>query len=579
MKMKFSKLNLYLLFLLILSEITQTFTATIPDTNVKVESTNQTSKGKFQTIEQISVTDEQLNSFPYGEEEFKLAVIGDSGTESEAREVMKLTTFDALLHLGDFDYSCKPDKYFNEILDSNRSYQFMGILGNHEGVSQCGLEVNKQFTNNVYNEMISKKNDKVKCEFSPSKVMWACVFHNMRIIGLSSGVNGADKRNEQLSFLKKHLNKSTTEDWKICSWHFYDKYYHTGKYPEDDNIISGSGESFYDYCKDHGAIIFSAHDHVYARTHVMTEFKKPTIDKYDMDTSEDIVQIRNGATLDILNGAGGYEIYIEQGEQKNYSHWQKKYAKGSSNENAEKFGGLFCTFNYGGNNRKANCKFLRINSSNKLFDSFNIYRNDDPSTITYEQIDNSFKDEKIKAFKIANNISLGNNPDENVSASDVNNNNNNDNNNNNNDNDNDNNNIIDRDNNTTTKSNYNTSKKLFTTQNIIIGGSLCAVLIFLGGGLLMFNNKYKIEKSDDHMLNKEGDTYKHNKAFSSTGQYDGLYNNSNQKEDKESYILPKPKGVTCVNSEINFENQKSYNNDLPNLVTHQKQTIQEKNDF
>jgi len=237
---------------------------------------------------------------------------------------MKLTTFDALLHLGDFDYSCKPDKYFNEILDSNRSYQFMGILGNHEGVSQCGLEVNKQFTNNVYNEMISKKNDKVKCEFSPSKVMWACVFHNMRIIGLSSGVNGADKRNEQLSFLKKHLNKSTTEDWKICSWHFYDKYYHTGKYPEDDNIISGSGESFYDYCKDHGAIIFSAHDHVYARTHVMTEFKKPTIDKYDMDTSEDIVQIRNGATLDILNGAGGYEIYIEQGEQKNYSHWQKK---------------------------------------------------------------------------------------------------------------------------------------------------------------------------------------------------------------------------------------------------------------
>jgi len=95
---------------------------------------------------------------------------------------MKLTTFDALLHLGDFDYSCKPDKYFNEILDSNRSYQFMGILGNHEGVSQCGLEVNKQFTNNVYNEMISKKNDKVKCEFSPSKVMWACVFHNMVIL-------------------------------------------------------------------------------------------------------------------------------------------------------------------------------------------------------------------------------------------------------------------------------------------------------------------------------------------------------------------------------------------------------------
>jgi hypothetical protein len=353
------------------------------------------------------ITEEQLNSFSYGADSFKLAIIGDSGTEKEANEVMKLSSFDALLHLGDYDYECSPDKYFHSVLDKNRKYQFMGIIGNHDAKHQCSDSEAERFTKNVYNEMTSSKNNKVKCEFSPSKFMWACVYKNMRVIGLTPGINGADKRKEQLQFLKKHLNSSSSEDWKICSWHFYDKYYHTGKYPEDGNIISGSdsdSESFYDYCKDQGAIIFSAHDHVYARTHVMSQFKKPVIDKYDSYTDASVVQIRKGATLNILNGTGGWEIYVEQGEQKDYSHWQKKYAKGKNGENAKKYGGLFCDFNYGGNPRKAYCQFLRINSSDKVFDSFYIYRNDNPGSVKYSTIDSNFKNEKLIAYKTAHHI-------------------------------------------------------------------------------------------------------------------------------------------------------------------------------
>jgi len=205
--------------------------------------------------------------------------------------------------------------------------------------------------------------------------------------------------------LKKHLGDAK-EDWKICAWHFYDKYYHTGKYQEYGNIVSGDmgGESFYDYCKEQGAIIFSAHDHVYARTHVMSKFSEPVIDKYDSKTDAEVVQIRKGATFNILNGVGGYEIYIEQGEQKNYSHWQKKYALGANNENAKRFGGLYCKFNVGGNKRKAYCELQRINSRNKVFDKFFIYRNDDPANIAPKQLDEQFKSEKIKAYKDANHI-------------------------------------------------------------------------------------------------------------------------------------------------------------------------------
>jgi len=417
------------------------------------------------------LTDEQYNSFKYGANEFDMLIVGDSGTEKEARQVMELSKFDALLHLGDFDYNCEPDKYFNKIMDSQRTYQFMGVLGNHEGYSEC-QEKSDRFKSNVYSEMVHQtKNKEVSCVFSESKWMWSCKYNNVRVIGLSSGVNGADKNPEQLAFLKKHLS-SATEDWKICCWHFYDDYYHTGKYHDSEhkNIVSKEGDSFYDYCKDHGAIIFSAHDHVYARTHVMSLFKKPVIDTFDKATGEEIVQIRNGASFNILNGAGGYEMYIEQGEEKDYPHWQKTYAKGSSGENANKYGGLFCRFNVGGNNRKAYCEFRRINTSNKVYDKFTIYRNDNPETTPYTKIDDDFKSEKILAYKTANNIEEP---------------------------------IVDKTSNNTlvyfedtsnkNKSGWSKFKdKLFTKTNIIIGGSVSGFLIICGVGLLFINKRKKI---------------------------------------------------------------------------------------
>jgi len=401
--MRFNIYNLLSLSIIVSKQIIQSKAQANATTNTAQNAQNAQNAQPAQGG--ITITDEQLKTFSYGAEEFTMAIIGDSGAEKESKEVMKLTTYSALLHLGDYDYECTTNKYFDNILDSNRSYQFMGILGNHEGVSECGKEKFEKYKSLIHGEMTSSKNSKVKCEFSSSKAMWVCLYKNVRIIGLSAEVNGADKRAEQLSFLKKHLN-GATEDWKICSWHFYDKYYHTGKYPGDSerSIISGSGESFYDYCKGQGAIILSAHDHVYARTHVMSKFSSPVIDTYDKNGNGSIVQIRKGATLNILNGAGGYEMYIEQGKEKNYSHWQKKYAKGSNGENAKKYGGLFCKFNEGGNPKKASCQFLRINSSDKVFDSFTIYQNENPGTVKYTQIDENFKNEKIKAYKIANNI-------------------------------------------------------------------------------------------------------------------------------------------------------------------------------
>ncbi|KAG4091703.1 hypothetical protein H8356DRAFT_1407546 [Neocallimastix lanati (nom. inval.)] len=403
---------------------------------------------------------------------------------------MKLSSFDAILNLGDLDYKCLPDKYFTDVLDSKRNYQFMSVIGNHDAKSQCPDEVAKKFLNNVYDEMINKKNKDINCEFSESKFMWSCKYKNMRIIGLSPSIKGADNTKEQLRFLKKHLTEAK-EDWKICSWHFYDKYYHTGKYQEYGNIVSGDGhddESFYDFCKDHGAIIFSAHDHVYARTNVMSKFKKPVIDEYDLKTGTDIVQIREGATFNILNGVGGWEIYIEQGEQKDYSHWVKKYARGEHNENAIRFGGLFCKFNLGGNNRKAYCEFKRINSSDKVFDKFYIYRNDSPEDILYSEIDDNFLQAKISAYEIKNNIKSNLNDNDNDSK-------------------NSNNTQILNDNfNISSQEKNKNSSNIFSIKNILIFGSIISIIIIIVGGTIIYKEAKRIrneEKSNKEESNEK----------------------------------------------------------------------------
>ncbi|KAG4094034.1 hypothetical protein H8356DRAFT_1277341 [Neocallimastix lanati (nom. inval.)] len=399
---------------------------------------------------------------------------------------MYLSEFDGLLHLGDYDYRCLPDDYFTKILDANRTYQFMGVVGNHDTTEgECTEEVAQRYVDNIYNEMMSKKNKGLKCVFSPSKFMWSCVQDNIRIIGLTPDIRGADKRDEQLAFLKKHL-KDATEDWKICSWHYYDKYYHTGRYQSPYNLVSGEGESFYDYCKMNGAIILSAHDHVYARTHVMSQFSEPVIDKYDGAQDGRVTQIRHGATLNILNGVGGFYIYIEQGEQMNYAHWQKKYARGKNEVNKDKFGGLFCTFNYKGNNKKAYCELLRLNSPDKVFDSFYIYRNEDPESVHYSEIDTAFKEEKIKAYKIANNIVDGELNNNTTNANTIP--------------------TITEDDTTPlqpvssnfTNSNIQTeikepdNKSLLTSSAFLLTGSIVASLSVIGGAILLYKRKARV---------------------------------------------------------------------------------------
>lgn len=376
--------NLFSILLLVSSAFSQTTNPSTNDPNANTTDINS----------------EQAN-FKYGKTEYKILIVGDTGTESTAKKVMKLASnYKVLIHLGDYDYIKRPDAYFDDVLSSSRTYKFMGVIGNHESEGEIGTGGLKQYLSNIKQAMAG-----LSCKFSGDKDdIWSCVYENMRVIGLSSGISGSTDKSQQLSFLKTEL-ENAKEDWVFCAWHLYDEFYHTGKYDDDygKNLVSGDYESFYDVCRKQGAIILSAHDHVYGRTKVMSSFKNRLADEFN--TVKDIAQIRKGATFNILNGAGGYEMYVEKGVYKTYSHWVKKYALGDNGENAKNYGGLYCTMNVGGNSKKAKCDFLRLeDDDNDKFDSFTIYQNPTPQNLTYNDIDAQFENEKLLAFEKAFNI-------------------------------------------------------------------------------------------------------------------------------------------------------------------------------
>jgi len=91
---------------------------------------------------------------------------------------MNLHSFDALLHLGDYDYECKPDSYFDKF-NSSRNYKFFGVLGNHESANECGETKYNKYISLLYNQMTNSKNSGTSCVFSPKKTMWSCVYKNM----------------------------------------------------------------------------------------------------------------------------------------------------------------------------------------------------------------------------------------------------------------------------------------------------------------------------------------------------------------------------------------------------------------
>lgn len=85
--------------------------------------------------------------------------------------------------------------------------------------------------------------------------------------------------------------------WKICLWHKNQKKLQTGDKNDE------TGYKVYETCRKHGAMVLSAHEHSYERTHLLSSFKHQTI-----VSNSSVLKLQPGHSFTTVCGLGGDSI-------------------------------------------------------------------------------------------------------------------------------------------------------------------------------------------------------------------------------------------------------------------------------
>jgi len=286
-----------------------------------------------------AVIQKQTQSVP----ELRVAFIADQGLGPNAIAVLNLIKDEGaqmVLHQGDFDYEDDPDKWDKQISNVlGTDFPYFGTPGNHD------VKEWNNYQGKLYDRL--KKNPDAEC-IGDLGVKSSCTYHGLFFILVAPGISDSDHD----SFIKKQLNENHS-NWRICSWH-YD--INTMQREADQNK---TGWEVYEYCKNGGAIIANAYQHVYARTKTLINFENHIVDSEWSEPNK--LRVKEGATFTFISGIGGMPIVKQK-----YDDWTINYSsdQGASN------GALFCTFNVGGQPNKAYCYFKNIDG--RIIDEFTI---------------------------------------------------------------------------------------------------------------------------------------------------------------------------------------------------------------
>jgi hypothetical protein len=170
----------------------------------------------------------------------------------------------------------------------------------------------------------------------------ACVYRGLFFIlsGIGTIPDEPDDP-DHIAFLQEELARSGAP-WKICSWHRNQRLMQIGK--KKDAV----GWAAYETCREAGAIIATAHDHVYARTHLMDNFQTQSI-----ASTSSTLRVGKGRTFAFVSGLGGKSI---RRQRRDGSWWATVY---TADQDAD-FGALFCTFPLAEESHKASCYFKDV---------------------------------------------------------------------------------------------------------------------------------------------------------------------------------------------------------------------------
>ncbi len=299
--------------------------------------------------------------------EFTVAFIGDTGYGGNFRAVLELIRderADLVLHAGDLGYDESnpetPQRWINVVNDVlGEGFPYFFSMGNHdEGHWESTAE------HIGYRELLQQRFDAMNVEYTGAPEQLGArtsfLFQNIQIVLTAPGEDEQWSGLLPWHFIEQELENSQAA-WSICLWH---------KNMEAMQVGGKRDETWwevYETCREQGAIIATAHEHSYARTHVLSDMSEQTV-----ADSTSPYTLREGQTFAFHSGLGGNSVRDQErclpatppygcnGE------WGAIYTE---SQNAA-YGALFIEFNIDGNPRRARGYFKNIRG--EVIDEFEL---------------------------------------------------------------------------------------------------------------------------------------------------------------------------------------------------------------
>ena len=286
---------------------------------------------------------------------FRVAFIGDQGLGPNAVAVLNLIKAEgaqAVMHSGDLDYVDDPaawEAQINNVLGVN--FPYFVTIGNHDELAWSRP--------NGYQKLLEDRFNRLGITWSGrlgvrSSFHYKGIFFVLTPPGITSGFD--DGRSDL--YIRDQL-VADNSIWSICSWHKNMRLMQIGA-KEDE-----TGWAVYEEARKGGAIMATAHEHSYSRTHLLSSMSTQTV-----ASTSNTLQLTEGNSFAFVSGLGGQSI---RAQSLTGNWWASAYASTClpgdpiCQPNASP-GALFGVFNVDGQPNKALFYFKDING--RIVDQF-----------------------------------------------------------------------------------------------------------------------------------------------------------------------------------------------------------------
>jgi hypothetical protein len=277
---------------------------------------------------------------------FKVAFIGDQGAGAGAQAVLELIRdegADAVIHSGDFDYHDDPAAWMATIDNVlGPDYPYFASVGNHDAGSFYGA--------GGYQELLAARMQRLGIPWTGDLGVQS-FFHyrGILVVFTAAGVFGSGDSDHAL-FIRDVLAADDAV-WKISSWH---------ENMTDMQLGSkgnSTGWGVYEESRRGGAIIATAHEHSYSRTHLLSHVEQKTVASTeqplvlspdDPGTTED-----EGQSFVFVSGLGGHSV---RNQDRDGYWWASRY----TSDQGATHGALFGVFGHEGDPQLARFYFKDV---------------------------------------------------------------------------------------------------------------------------------------------------------------------------------------------------------------------------